>query len=694
MVNFEAVCGSAPTAAEAVAAFALGTLSSLYTDVAAADAADLFIRTHSPEWEPKPAPETPEAAALQFADVCAALYYTLRSGFEILPRGTVIEVPTYTRNYKSLDDNWDDASAEIGRLRDLGHLITWAEVQRRYPHLLELDVPDHVLALGVIVKIKDDGRGGTLRKVRLIVDASRGEARGADLAHAVRSLNEQMADLDWILPTHLGSLHQAAGGITRRGWVFKADATDAYLQQKNCEDSLRLVGVEFDGTLYCYHSCCFGLANMPSQQQRLGTIFSRIVMRRWAAAGLNVGHRPGHDQRQRWSIPGDGTCNLIVYLDDWFASFVTKADAEVAYGIFIATADELGLQLQMRADKTVPPCQKTDFLGVVICTRTMTLSLSAERVAKMISDLEDIADGDSISVEELQRIVGVLHWTTVVFACCRPYLRQMLDLLKMAGPRPSRRRMLSLTASARADIDMWLRILRVFGLNSKPIRSVPLHYTTLKPELYTDASFTSGGYFWGGRWRMWNWPGDWRTSRIGFWSEDNSIAICELEAAEVLVAVRDIAPYCTGPRGHGRRLVMHIDNLPLVHMILNLATKSPACLVIIKELMWWFVAFGIDAAPVHIPSEENECSDALTRSDEMSMAELHEIVRRWTLSHPDTIGRERGNVCWAARPAIRADLLPHMERYEYTAPGRQHHGLKPARTARVWTRTGGAYDAV
>ena len=66
-----------------------------------------------------------------------------------------------------------------------------------------------------------------------------------------------------------------------------------------------------------------------------------------------------------------------------------------------------------------------------------------------------------------------------------------------------------------------------------------------------------------------------------------------------------------------------------------------------------------------------------------------------TLSHPDTIGRERGNTRWAARPALRADLLPHMERYDYTAPGRQNHGLQPrAARAHVWSRAAGGYDVV
>lgn len=655
---FAANCGSSVSAADAVEAWQKGQLSKLYPSLTDYTEADAFIRGNPPVWQLITTPQSADSFASELADVCAALYVTLRSGFEVLPRGTAV-VPTTTANYGSIYSEMDSVRAEIDRLKDGSHLITWAEAQRRYPPLRSLALPDHVLALGVVIK-----GSGESRKVRIIVDASRGVARDPAQAAVAVSLNQQMADMDVIPPTRLGSVHQASQGMSRRSFAFKADATDAFLQTKTCDDSHRLVGIEFDGVTYVYDSCCFGLANMPSQQQRLGTIFSRIVMRRWAAAGFDVGPRPGPDQRQAWPTPGDGKVHLCVYLDDWYANnFASKADCQKAYEIFIATADELGLQLQMKPTKTCGPAQRQEFLGVWLCSRTLTLSLSAERIAKMVADLTAIASNTSVTVKELQRIIGVLQWSTVVFACARPYLRKMLDLLRSVGPRPPQRLPLDLTPEARADLDMWLRILGILALNEQPVRSIPLRYTTLRPELYTDASFTGGGYFWGGRWRMWKWPTAWRANRIGFFSQDDSIAICELEALALLVAIRDIAPLCTG-----RRLVMHVDNLPVVNMIVNLTTRSPACLVIIKELMWLFVVYGIDAEPLHIRSEDNECADAITRTDGMAVSELHEIVSRWTRSHPDTTQ-------WTARPPVRPELLAHIERYDYDPPGRQHCGV-------------------
>ena len=56
---------------------------------------------------------------------------------------------------------------EINRLLAAGHLITWAEAQQRFSCLQSLQAPDHILALGVVVK-----GHGVKRKVRIIVDAS------------------------------------------------------------------------------------------------------------------------------------------------------------------------------------------------------------------------------------------------------------------------------------------------------------------------------------------------------------------------------------------------------------------------------------------------------------------------------------------------------------------------------------------
>lgn len=649
-------CGAAPTAQEAVTAFSGGTLAALFDSDTAFATADAYIRRSPPDYIAASADE----AQLSLPEVCAALYVSLRSGFEALPQGTPV-IPTRTGNYSSVRDAAGDVEAELARLQDAGHLITWEEAQRRFPSLRSRERPDHVLALGVVIK-DSDGR----RKVRVIVDASRGVALDPSQGGDARSLNEQMADLDWIPPTYLPTVQQAARGMSPHSFHFKLDARDAYLQSRLAEDSVRLVGVEYGGTVYVYVSCCFGLANMPSQQQRLATMISRIVMRRWAEAGLDVGPRPGPDQFQEWPTPGSGKAQLYVYLDDWFANGLqTRADADTAYRIFIATAAELGLELQTGPRKCVPPTQEpTDFIGVVFDSTTMTLQLAPERITKMLGHLSEVSASDTITVADLQRLIGVFMFATIVFQLARPYLRFLLDLLRSAGPRPPKTQRLTFTDAARSDIRTWQQVLTACGLNGRPVVT-SIRASTFRCELYTDASFESGAWWFCGRLRFWRWPADWR-SRIGNFSADDAIAIGELEALALLVALRDLAPLVGGSYG---RLVVHIDNLGLVDMLRKYSTRSAACLPILKEIFWLCAAYGFTIHPVHIRSEDNEAADALTRSHQMQLEELHGILRRWAASHPDA-------TAWFPQPPARPDLFEHIERHPFQAPGAPYNGLR------------------
>ena len=83
------------------------------------------------------------------------------------------------------------------------------------------------------------------------------------------------------------------------------------------------------------------------------------------------------------------------------------------------------------------------------------------------------------------------QWATIVFACCRPYLRQMLDLLKSVGPRPTRRRRVPLSPEARADIAMWLQILLDAHTACDPsVPSTALHSDNFLSYVHVQSAYT------------------------------------------------------------------------------------------------------------------------------------------------------------------------------------------------------------
>jgi len=694
---FTATFGDGLSARQAIDAFSAGTLSAALDLNETYDQMDRYIRANPPVWLDSMADTQQRPADL--ATVCAELYTTLRSGFHILPPGTHVDVPTETSNYKSIDDNIDDVRAEIGRLRKLGHLISWDTAQQRHPSLRDKRRPDHVLALGAVVKSKPGGR----KKTRLVIDPSRATTRASPHAE-VAGLNDSIELPGCRLPT----VTQASKAMTRRCWMFKADATDAFMQTKHSVDSLRLMGIVFDGALMVYNSLCFGLKSAPAHQQRLATIFSRVVMRRWKASGIDIGAVPGCDLMQAWPVSGDRKAYMFSYLDDFYGcGFRTKTEADTAYGIFLSTAEELGLELQYDDDKTVPATQKTDFLGVIFSSREMSLSLSKERIAKMVADLRDLRAADTISVADLMRLIGVLMFATVVFSLCRPYLRQMMSLLRTAGPEPAKQRRLPIPSTVVDDIAMWLQIFTTLGLNNRPISGLPSSVHRIRAELYTDASFVGGGYFVGGIWRMWKWPSDMRAriGRFNDFSPDERIFIVELEALALLQAIRDLAPLFSSSHHGGRRLVCHIDNDPLVAMLRKHSTRSDACTPILRELTGILLSYSLELVPVWIASAANEVADKLTRTDEISPDDLLETIRRWSATHPDVTS-------WSARPASRPDLLCVFDRHPFEAAGEVQRGIRPAASSfrsgicpscgsdpcgcgpprhRIWTRDDGPF---
>ena len=647
-------------AAVAVLAFEQRSLGSTLGDEDLASRLDAHIRQHPPP--PGPSVEEPPSETL--AEVCAQLYVTLRSGFVVLPPGSVIPDPTDTRNSNSVAENIDDVRAEFQRLRGLGHVITWREAQRRHPELRHRR-PDHVLALGCVVKKRSNGA----KKVRVTIDPSRGTS-AAPPHRPVTGLNEQIEHAGSLFGCKLATVHHAAAAMRQDCWSFGADEADAYMQMKHSVDSLRFVAVRLDGELLVYNACAFGINSMCAQQQRLATVFVRIVMRRWRDAGFDIGPRPGPDQSQAFADPSERHVHLFAYLDDFFGTgFASEADSVRAYTILCDTALELGMELKFAADKTSPPTTgPREFIGVVFCSRTMTMQLTPARLKKMLEKISAVAAEDGITVGDLRSLIGVLQFATVVFEIARLYLRFLLNLLRSAGPAPSKRQRLLFTAGARSDLDMWRRIIGVLNMNARPV-SAALHHRTIQAELYTDASFRAGGWWFGGRFRAWLWPEDWRSGRIGDFSRDDAIAIGELEALALLVALRDLAGICAGDYSSaGRRLVCHIDNIGLVGMLRKHSSRSVATLPVIKEIDWICASYGIVLAPRHIYSELNEASDALTRSHQMEAADLLGILRRWASSHPDTTS-------WVPRPPSRPDLLPHIERHPYSAPGRPYNGL-------------------
>jgi len=617
------------------------------------------------------------------AEAAADLYMMLSRGLHVLPQGFNL-APQCVDNYRSALDAAVDVSAELQRLRSKGYLITLEEARRRFPSLRGMDRPTTINAMGCVLKFS-----AGKRKVRITLDAS--APRGGK-----RSLNENIEPP----PTRLASVRQAMAAIdqlaatSRHVYGYKLDVCDAFLQLACAEESIQYLGVEWLGEVLVYVRTPFGLSHVPSKFQTVSCAITRAVLRRCAKRGIVTGPAPTYDHLQPWASLSDRSSShsvgcatatkrqrlsppapsarsslqpagsasatkprrlsppelhMMQYLDDFAGWASSWSVAETGYLVTQILCRELGVPLQDNPLKTTPPSQHLEFLGVefTLTDGNMFVSLSLERVAKMLDTLDTIDLSAEIKVKELQSILGVLVFAACVIPAAKPYMRRMFNELRSCGPRPASNRRATVTTDIRHDIACWRTMLEL--LNGSAICGT-ISSPYIGVELFTDASLGGWGVYFGGCVLMGAWPAHWRSrmAQAGSWEVD----IDFLEAVALLYGLRMVLPYCAG-RG---RLTCRIDNQAVCGMLHNLSSRSATALPVMKEITLLLTVYGVEAIPVWIASADNEAADALSR-DHLGY-DWRGIIARWNESQPDATR-------WHHLPPVRPDLMPllHQERY-------------------------------
>ena len=597
------------------------------------------------------------------AEAAAELYIMLSRGLHVLPQGFNL-APQYVRNYRSALEAAVDVSAELQRLRQKGFLLTFDEARQRFPSLAGLDRPTTINAMGCVIKFS-----AGKRKIRITLDCS--APRGGK-----RSLNSNIDPP----PTHLSSVRQAMAAIDQLSqssseevFGFKLDICDAFLQLACSEESVQYLGVEWMGEVLVYVRTPFGLSHLPSKFQTVSCAITRAVLRRCQKIGIATGPAPGYDHQQRWAsladLPssdssssstltpsvkrqrrGAPELHLMQYLDDFAGWCSSLRVANKAYLVFQILCRELGVPLQANPLKTAPPCQLLEFLGVVFSLTDMSVSLSLERVSKMLDTLDCIGVADTVFFRDMQSILGVLVFASCVIPAAKPYMRRMFDLLRSCGARPSSVHRVTITNEIRHDIECWRTILSLLN-GSAIVGTISSPYIGV--ELYTDASLGGWGVYFGGRTLMGAWPSHWlaHMRAAGNWEAHINF----LEAVALLFGLRMVLPLCAG-RG---RLICRIDNSAVCGMLHKLSSRSAICLTVMKEITLLLTVYGCEAIPQWIATEDNSASDALSR-DHLGY-DWRGIIAKWNAIQPDA-------TWWHHLPPTRPDLLPLLYQERWRDP--------------------------
>ncbi len=463
----------------------------------------------------------------------------IEHGFDIVDPSLEIK-PAKTNNYRS---------ATCPENRPIVEKMITREINEgRYVKVSE--PPGLISALGAVEKPDSTD-------LRLIHDGS--------MPHG-GALNDYAFDVDKM---KYQTVQEATELLTPNGYLAKVDLKSAYRSVKISEKSRRATGLQwtFAGdskpTYMVDHALPFGARLAPWIFTRITQAVRRMMLRR----GFMV----------------------VVLLDDFLLLESTKKRCQLALETLLQLLRKLGFAISY--SKVVSPTQKLCFLGINICTVTLTLSLPTDKVVKFMDLLKDFSVRKRASLRQMQSLAGRLNWASQVVRGGRTYLRRVLDLMK---PLREPHHKVLLGAGFQADIQWWINYLQVF--NAKPIGvdQVPIKHVHL------DASSVAGGYYHDDDWGLTVWNCDAPAVQ--------NLHINDKEIMAGVLAARRWAHLWTGSV-----VVFHTDNMTARAAFDKGTTRSEAAMIMLRELFWLSAIFDFRMVGVFVPGVLNFIPDAITR---------------------------------------------------------------------------------
>uniref|UniRef100_A0A7M5V2U2 Reverse transcriptase domain-containing protein n=1 Tax=Clytia hemisphaerica TaxID=252671 RepID=A0A7M5V2U2_9CNID len=170
--------------------------------------------------------------------------------------------------------------------------------------------------------------------------------------------------------------------ILKQGdWMLKIDLKDAYFAIPLDQHSQRFVRFEWDKTLYQFQCLCFGLSPAPR-------VFSKILK-----VPISLLRRLG--------------IRLIIFLDDILLIASTPEELRQMRDTTIFLLQSLGFLINVKKS-VFEPTQKIEFLGMIIDSIKMTLSLPEEKVVAIKKQCSEMLEKEKVPLRELSKLVGRL----------------------------------------------------------------------------------------------------------------------------------------------------------------------------------------------------------------------------------------------------------------------------------------------
>ncbi len=365
--------------------------------------------------------------------------------------------------------------------------------------------------------------------------------------------------------------------------IGKVDAKSAFRQIPVCLEDRRFQGICFEKRFFVDLVLAMGCASSVYNWCKL------------ADGLLCIWHYQSASLRSLCDGGGEA------YIDDFIftSSGLYPHTAMALLQSFEQLASQLGVELSQ--SKTVLPATRVKVLGIVIDTQSWTLSLDADKVNALLSDLQSLLSQCSWSLADISSCVGKLSWACKVVRPGRLFLWNMIQFLKSPAT-------CTLHPEIRADMDWWTRLLpRING--TEPLSSPWESAEDL--EIFVDAS--NRGY--GGHYRNEYFNASWSV-------EQSRWHINSKELYAIYIGVRIWAKHF-----RNKRLKFRSDNTCSRDVWQKRYASAKEAALILREIYLEASSHAVEVIVEHLPGAMNTIADHFSRFQEKQAVELLELKR-------------------------------------------------------------------
>ena len=332
-----------------------------------------------------------------------------------------------------------------------------------------------------------------------------------------------------------------------------------------------------DGNVYFNDLCiCFGLRSAPFIFTQLSNFCVKCVQH-------------------------EGVCHCVNYLDDFIVSGHSEAQCSAAQDKLHQVLSHLGFVIAEK--KVITPSQEVKYLGIIINTLDMTLSVGEDKRQRVHDQVSELINKRWCSRKTLDQVAGLLAHCATVVKGGRTFSRRIYNLLRDTDTRCRRIRLTDLVMQ---DLKWWSTFLISFNGKAKIFKEDCRVVT-----IYTDASSTGfGGYsiddfFW------------------GFWTSEETMCPHQAKPPRQVVYddninIGELWPVVTALQRqcqNWKNCIVEIvtDNTQVYHALRTGRGINRVTMEWLRELFWISAFYNIHVRSSWIRGVDNILADSLSR---------------------------------------------------------------------------------